>query len=74
MTVLELFKLLAERTGMPHAAPEHAPKRAGDVRHSLADITAATDALGYRVITTLEEGLDATLAWYKSAYAATEGE
>jgi nucleoside-diphosphate-sugar epimerase len=74
VTLLQLFKLIAERAGMPHAAPIHEPKRTGDVRHSLADIAAATDTLGYRVVTSLEEGLDATVSWYRSVYAETEGE
>lgn len=74
VTLLELFRLIADRTAMPHAAPTHAPSRVGDVRDSLADLSAITDALGYRVVTSLEEGLDATVAWYRSVYAETEGE
>src|SRR5262249_31587181 len=35
--------------------PELAAPRAGDVKHSLADITAATDKLGYRSAIGLED-------------------
>lgn len=74
VTLMELFRLIAERSGMPHATPTMEPKRTGDVRHSLADVSAAADVLGYRVVTSLEEGLEATLAWYRSAYAPTQEE
>jgi UDP-N-acetylglucosamine 4-epimerase len=54
---------------MPHVSPVLAEARAGDVRHSLADVSAAAEALGYRAIAPLDEGLDATVAWYRSVYA-----
>ena len=38
--------------------------RAGDVRHSLADITKANNLLGYHPTHTLEEGLKETVQWY----------
>jgi nucleoside-diphosphate-sugar epimerase len=42
----------------------HAPPRAGDVKHSLADISAARDTLGYRAPVDFGEGLRRTVAWY----------
>lgn len=69
VTLLELFRMIAERSGMPHVSPVLAEARAGDVRHSLADVSAAAEALGYRAIAPLDEGLDATVAWYRSVYA-----
>jgi len=42
----------------------HAPERAGDVRHSLADITRAKALLGYEPIVGFREGLAETLQWY----------
>jgi len=45
--------------------PEFAPPRAGDVRHSLADISAAQEALGYKVVVDFREGLRRTIEWYK---------
>ncbi len=50
--------------------PEHRPARAGDVRDSLADITAARDLLGYEPLVSLEEGMEQTCAWYRSVHAA----
>lgn len=72
VTLLELFSLIAAGCGAPHAAPRHEPARPGDVRHSLADVSAAAELIGYRPVVPLEEGLEATLAWYRSAFADSE--
>lgn len=45
-------------------APHYADFRAGDVRHSLADISKATRLLGYQPTHRLEDGLRASLDWY----------
>jgi nucleoside-diphosphate-sugar epimerase len=74
ITLLELFRMIAERCGMPHASPAHAQARAGDVRHSLADVSAAQRVLGYAPIAPLDAGLDATVEWYRSAYAESKDE
>lgn len=42
----------------------HGPARAGDVRHSRADISAARRDLGYEPSVSFEEGLERTLRWY----------
>ena len=39
--------------------------RAGDVRHSLADISRARELVGYRPLVSLAEGLKQTVAWYR---------
>jgi UDP-glucose 4-epimerase len=44
-------------------AIEHGPPRKGDVRHSLADISAAREAFGYEPSVDLEEGLAEYMAW-----------
>jgi UDP-glucose 4-epimerase len=46
--------------------PVHTAPRAGDVRHSLADISAAQEALGYRVLVEFGEGLRRTVDWHKT--------
>ena len=40
--------------------------RAGDVKHSLADISRAQDQLGYEPIVSFQEGLQMTLEWMKT--------
>lgn len=50
-------------------SPIHAPPRAGDVRHSQADISRAERDLGYHPRFGLEEGLRATLNWLRTSEA-----
>ncbi len=45
--------------------PQYGPVRAGDVKDSLADITAAREAFGYAPEVGFEEGLRRTVAWYR---------
>jgi UDP-glucose 4-epimerase len=63
VTLLHLLRALGRLTGRP-ARATHRPARAGDVRHSLADIGAARRLLGYRPPVSFEEGLRRTLEWY----------
>jgi nucleoside-diphosphate-sugar epimerase len=60
-----LVKLMAELLGTPQLTPIYGPERAGDVKHSLADISRAREALGYEPIVDFKSGLAATTAWYR---------
>jgi UDP-N-acetylglucosamine 4-epimerase len=44
--------------------PQHRESRAGDVRHSQADITKATRLLGYAPTHRIRDGLDVAVRWY----------
>jgi nucleoside-diphosphate-sugar epimerase len=44
--------------------PVHGKKRAGDIDHSLADISSAQELLGYKVLVPVEEGLKRTVDWF----------
>jgi len=50
-------------------APVHGPSRAGDVRHSLADIDLARRRLAYDPEVSLAEGLARTVEWYRVRHA-----
>jgi UDP-glucose 4-epimerase len=63
-TLLQLLTLLAELFGSD-IKPTFQPARAGDVRESLADITLARKLLQYEPRFTLEEGLRATVDYYR---------
>jgi UDP-glucose 4-epimerase len=65
ITVLDLVKHLNEILGSK-LQPTFGPPRAGDVRHSQADITLARRDLGYDPQITFPEGLRRTLEWYRS--------
>ncbi len=60
---------VSEGGGLPPPQPRHEPGRAGDVRHSQADIAKARKLLGYEPFTGLEDGLRSTIAWYRAALA-----
>src|SRR5271166_5751796 len=64
ITLNETYSLLQTLTGYRGAA-KHGPERAGDIKHSLADITLAEKHLGYRPTVDFEEGLKRTVAWYR---------
>jgi len=49
------------------------PERAGDVKHSLADITRAQEALGYKPLVHFEEGLRRTVDWYRAQMKVAAG-
>jgi len=56
---------LLQRTETLSIAPKFGPPRAGDVRHSMADTTAAVRDLGHAPRFSFEEGLRRTLEWYR---------
>jgi UDP-glucose 4-epimerase len=64
VTVLDLVAALNRLLGT-HLVPQHAPARAGDVRHSRADISFARHDLGYDPAVGFEDGLAQTLRWYQ---------
>jgi len=48
--------------------PVYEPVRAGDIKHSLSDITKAKELLGFEVAVPLYEGLKKTAEWFKDYY------
>jgi UDP-glucose 4-epimerase len=69
ITLNETYSLLQKLTGYSGAA-KHGPERAGDIKHSLADITLAQERLGYHPAVDFEEGLKRTVAWYRERAVA----
>jgi len=66
-TLNAILALLKGITGKTDVQPEYRGTRAGDVRHSLADISSARELLGYEPTILLNEGLQLTLDWWKSS-------
>ena len=62
--VNRIHELLARAAGVS-APPRHAPARVGEQRRSCIDPSAARAALGWRPEVRLEEGLAATLEWFR---------
>jgi UDP-glucose 4-epimerase len=65
VTLNETFKLLQALTSYS-GSPVHAAERDGDIKHSLADISAAEKSLGYKPKVNFEDGLRKTVDWYRS--------
>jgi nucleoside-diphosphate-sugar epimerase len=64
ITINQLDAMLRELVPTESAGePVYGPPRAGDVRHSYADLSKAERLLGYEARTPLEEGLRETVAW-----------
>jgi UDP-glucose 4-epimerase len=65
-TLNELLATLARLAGRKVEA-RYEPARSGDIRHSLADTSAARKLLKYRPEVDFESGLARTFEWYGAA-------
>src|SRR5262249_48644380 len=63
-SLLELIAYLNDLLGTS-VRPTQGPARAGDVRHSQADISRARGELGYQPTTDIRLGLERTLEWWQ---------
>lgn len=61
-TLLDMFNMLCEVTGSK-LKPKFGPERAGDIKHSLADITKARNLLKYIPEISIKKGLRLTYEW-----------
>jgi nucleoside-diphosphate-sugar epimerase len=69
-TLNEVYATIADHLGFK-GEPNYGPDRAGDIKHSLADITRATAELGYRPKVHFHDGLKKTVDWYVSEQEKT---
>lgn len=69
-SVNQLAKSLAGLCAMD-LNPEYLATRAGDFRHSRADVSRAAELLGFRADKPLAEGLEAVVQWMRSRLPAT---
>ena len=61
----QVVALIGDILGRP-IQPRHEAERAGDIKHSYADISAARQRLGYTASVSFAEGLRRTVDWYKT--------
>ena len=64
-TLKDTFRILKKLTGY-QGDPRYGSERAGDVKHSRADISNAKKHLGYKPSVDFEQGLKMTVEWYKT--------
>ncbi len=67
----ETFKILKKLINYSGEL-KYGPERAGDVKHSLADLSRAKECLGYRPMVDFEEGSRRTIEWYRGKEKAAE--
>ena len=67
ITLNQLLDELKDLTGKKDVKPDYQESRAGDVRHSLADINRAKDLLGFEPRVDLRTGLRLTIDWWKKS-------
>ncbi len=63
-SLLQVIDVVADITGK-RIPPKHEPPRAGDIKHSLADIGKARRVLGYEGRVKFREGIERTIEWYR---------
>jgi UDP-N-acetylglucosamine/UDP-N-acetylgalactosamine 4-epimerase len=76
-TLLELYntlktKLQSQFSHVKNHQATHREFRAGDIQHSLADISKAKKLLGYEPTHNVARGLDEALSWYVSSMTTKE--
>lgn len=70
VTLLQAYEQLKPHTGYKGYVKFEAERR-GDIRHSLADISSARNAFGYKPEISFSEGIRRTTAWYKERRSTT---
>lgn len=69
-TINRMYEIIRESLGVFDRGilgiePLFGPERAGDIRHSLASVEKAGRLLGYEPLVRIEEGLPATVRWFR---------
>jgi UDP-glucose 4-epimerase len=67
ITVNQIIALINEILGR-NVKPIYVPARAGDVKHSLADIKAARKLIGFKPVMLFREGLEKAITWYRENF------
>lgn len=67
ITLNELLAVLKKITGNLDVEADYQPERKGDVKHSQSDNSLAKENIGYEKLVGLEEGLKATIEWWRSS-------
>ena len=64
VTVNQIIAMINQAVGKS-VEPIYAPARAGDVKHSLADITLAKSLINYEPVISFQDGLTQAIDWYR---------
>lgn len=64
--LIDIYYGLTKALGKDDVEPNFGPDRAGDIKHSNADISKAKELLGYDPDYSFEKGIALAIEWYKS--------
>jgi UDP-glucose 4-epimerase len=64
VTINQIIGMINKLVGK-NVKPIYAPSRAGDVKHSLADITLARKTIGFNPAISFQQGLEKSIGWYR---------
>lgn len=64
VTINQIIGMINEILGKD-VKPEYVSQRAGDVKHSLADISLAEKTIGYKPVIKFQQGLEKAIEWYR---------
>ncbi|MBN1974491.1 MAG: SDR family oxidoreductase [Sedimentisphaerales bacterium] len=67
VTVNQIIEMINKSLGK-NVKPIYVTERPGDVKHSLADITAAKKLIGFKPIVSFEQGLKTAIEWYRKHF------
>lgn len=66
-SVLDIFNKISKILGKD-IKPKFGPRRAGDVKHTLADISKAKNLIKFKPLVEFDEGLEKTVKWFLQEY------
>jgi nucleoside-diphosphate-sugar epimerase len=66
ISVEQLARSMALAIGLPDLTPVYRPERAGDIKHSFADLNRAAELLNYRPLVSFEVVLEHMVGWYRT--------
>jgi len=72
-SIKQIIQAICEEMDYPFRNVEYRPKRPGDVRRHLADISMAWAYLDYKPTTSLKAGLKKTIEWFKESIKKNTG-
>lgn len=62
--LIDIYHYLEHALGV-HIEPKYGPMRAGDIKHSNADISKVEKFLGFKAEWSFEKGIEEAIEWYK---------
>jgi UDP-glucose 4-epimerase len=65
VSVNTVVNAIRKLLGKENIKPVYAPPRAGDIKHSLADVKKAKKLIGYEPFVSFEEGIAMAIDWYR---------